>query len=253
MRRWNIAKKRRLIELLALALIMGVFQTGCGSSSPGVIEDPYPESQRVVLAELFTQPFLLCPNSQSAVKAMDQLAGDYGPTKLIVLEYYYDNNPDYILPNTIERKDAYGVEYTPTVCFNGSHNKVDKWEGIDAYVSMINAEREKDTEIELTVTRSKVDEEDQLMIDVYNRTDSALENVWVWFVYYVVPAGYENRQVVIYISHSPQLGLLEAGNSESFSMEVETELPDNAGFIAFLQESDTENGEVYQAVQLALD
>jgi thiol-disulfide isomerase/thioredoxin len=88
------------------------------------------ENQRVVIVELFVAP--TCPNCRYAKDAMAQLLEQYGFDKLVVLEEYGWDVPDYTgwaTAETIDRFKWYtnslGISrHTPDAYFNGLNRSV---------------------------------------------------------------------------------------------------------------------------------
>jgi len=119
------------------------------------------ENQRVVMVELFVAP--TCPNCRYAKDAMAQLLEQYGFNKLVVLEEYGWDVPDYTgwaTAETIDRFKWYtnslGISrHTPDAYFNGLNQSVHyNNSSYNNYKAAIDAELAKEPKINISASSS---------------------------------------------------------------------------------------------------
>lgn len=229
-----------LVLLLTLSL-----SAGCGngkeSGNGGDVEDPYPDSQRVVLVEMFTQS--RCPACGPVASDLEQLARDYTSSKAILLEYYLN-----VASAINGRFNEYEVKYTPTVCFNGPQN-ADGPASYDQYKSRVDSERAKGSAITITAEKSVSDSKVDIQAVVYNNTSNTLDDSTMWFAVYEDYGSTKLHNVVQGLKSGGVVNGLSSGISESFSQSFD--LPDsdmsNVVVVVFLQDYESPSWEILQA------
>jgi hypothetical protein len=104
----------------------------------------------VVLIEMFIQTG--SDPSKPAGQALERLAEEYGPSKIILLEYYL--TADLYAKGAWDRADSYGVGGTPTVCFDGPQNMVKGKTSYKEYKAQVDSERAKTASLVITAQKS---------------------------------------------------------------------------------------------------
>lgn len=177
---------------------------------------------------------------------MEQLAEDYGPTAVVLLEYYLST--DYRGAGVRERAfDDYDVPYTPTVYFNGPQNAAGL-ESYDEYGSRVNDERAKESSIVITVDKAVSGSKLAVNAEVLNGDGGAVIDSDVWFVLYEDVGSSEKHYVVLDIERGGAVDSLPEGGTESFSEEFDLSDSEtgNVEAVVFLQSAGSSR-EVLQA------
>lgn len=237
--------RQLLIVVLGLIVVLSL-SVGCDGSA-NIAEDPNPDSQRVVLVELFT--YSGEKPCEQAGQALEELADGYGPSKLLLLEYYLSEGLSTV--EGFNRFVDYNLEYeVPAVCFNGRVNAVNQWESYEEYKARADSERAKDTPIVITAEKSFSDNKIVVDANVYNAGKSLLSGFEMLFVAYEDTGHLNRRNLVRDIESGPSMfDSLSAGESAPFNITFD--IPDcdtsKIEVVVFLQSTSPETREVLQA------
>ena len=175
---------------------------------------------------------------------MEELASDYGTSKIALLEYYVSS--DYIIDAIAERWSDYGLRYTPTVCFNGLSN----WsftDDYDGYKKKIDSERAEDSSIDITATKTTSDNTLSLQVEVLNNSGATLYDLTMRVALYE-DMGATHKHNVVRALESRADPVTGMAPGETDQWQTNLELPDsdlaNVEAVVFLQDSE---GDVLQA------
>ncbi len=135
-----------------------------------------PENQRVVMVELYVHEG--CGPCGVVEPILEQLAQDYGPSKMILLEEHLWDN--YEIPETNDRYDWYipsDKRGTPDTLFNGLNQRRQGVYSYNEYKNIVDDEMDKGANISISVVRETNSSTITLSGTIKNISSSFLENL----------------------------------------------------------------------------
>ena len=175
--------KKILLVLLIIGVIISLL-VGCnavttpssGSEGEGEGEGEMETVDRVVMVELFTSH---CPNCLVVEPILEQIAGEYERSKMILVEVVTWGNAitvggndryKWYLPDTYQRT-------TPNTFFNGSNQRIWLTGSYYTFKSKIVAELAKEAKININVTKTENSGSITLSGSFKNINSSTLDNL----------------------------------------------------------------------------
>ena len=145
-----------LIAFPICALFKPIVSTACPAFSDEAFT-PYATTQRVVLAELFTATW--CEFCPYATRAINELADEYGSSRLLVLQYHPNDGVDpFGNTETDARMSYYNITAYPTMIFDGTINTVGGWTGAyDSYNATTQSELQEPSDVSISFAGSLTD------------------------------------------------------------------------------------------------
>ncbi len=181
------------------------------------------------------------------MRAIEKLAGELGPEKLLVLQYHYRDS--YSTTATEAKVKEYQIRGFPSVFFNGGNlvsGGSDKSYGM--YLEVIKKELEKPSPTTIVVTAGTANNEPAITFKVTNISHADLQAVALKVVFYEDIGTNEHHYVVRDILQPLAIDLLPAGNTRVFNITSSTSRQAIKG-VVFLQDVAQE---VYQAAGFVL-
>jgi len=182
-------KKRYYLILILIIFFLAIYSNNNYANDKN-LEDTF--NPRVVLVELFVQA--TCATCPQAEYCLEELAWEYGPEKMILLEKHIWGD-GYDIPETNARYDWYvgdGVKGTPDVFINGLTNRIqglacecsDIDENYLVYKQAIDDELARPSYLELSAT--KIVDNSSILIEgeVKNVSKITLKNLVVFGMVY---------------------------------------------------------------------
>ena len=242
--------KKFLLILLTVGLIACLL-VGCNvtTSTEGEGEgEGEGEVARVVLVELFTSH---CPQCKTVEPILEELAGEYERTEMILVEVgtwgdaiTIGGNDRYkwYLPDSNQRE-------TPNTLFNGSNQRIWKVASKDSFKSKIDIELAKEAKIRINVSKTEDSESTTLSGSIKNINTSALNNLVInGMIFKDNNIVGEKYMVSKIIKDTTEIGVtLASGAEQSFEFVLEElSWAFNINGVIFVQDSSTK--EVLQAI-----
>jgi hypothetical protein len=168
------------------------------------------------------------------LQALEKLADELGPTRLLVLEYHI--NDSYANHSTLARLLAYGVTSWPTVFFNGANPVLGggyvMQDDYDAYKSKISNELSQPSPV--TINASKNYSSESLVVNVMltNTSDQAITNAQLIGITYLDQSKSQYRAVVNDMSSASTPVNLSPG--ETLNLQLTFERPASTAQVALL-------------------
>jgi len=239
--------KKRLLILLLLGIISISF-TGCLS---WLFPEPNNPPDRVVIAELFIQ--VGCYHCTIVEPILEQLAEDYGPSQMILLEEHLWGD-GYDTPEINARYDWYipSGQGTPDVLFNGlnqrrqgsSYNYFD-------YQSIIENELAKEAKINISASGEKFSSLMSISGNIKNISTSNLENLEINGMIFEDRGSNGLRYLVLDIFDGQEVSSISPGETVEFSFSSENLNWQNSNkvhAVIFVQVPNSPTKEILQAL-----
>jgi len=242
--------KKLLLILLMIGLVVCLL-IGCNVTTPTEGEgegEGEGEVARVVLVELFTSH---CPQCKTVEPILEELAGEYERTEMILVEVgtwgdaiTIGGNDRYkwYLPDSNQRE-------TPNTLFNGSNQRIWKVASKDSFKSKIDIELAKEAKIRINVSKTEDSESTTLSGSIKNINTSALNNLVInGMIFKDNNIVGEKYMVSKIIKDTTEIGVtLASGAEQSFEFVLEElSWAFNINGVIFVQDSSTK--EVLQAI-----
>jgi len=245
--------KKILLFLLVIGLVVFIF-AGCTPTIPtegvgeGEGEGEEETVDRVVMVELFTSH---CPNCIIVEPILEEIAGEYERSKMILVEVgtwgnaiTAGGNDRYIwyLPDIFQRT-------TPNTFFNGTNQRIWKVASKYLFKSKIVAELAKDAKISIQVSKTENSGSATLSGSIKNISTSTLNNLVInGMIFKDNGITGEKYMVSKIIKDTTEIGItLTAGAEQSFEFVLEElNWAINMNGVIFVQDSSTK--EILQAI-----
>ena len=117
-------------------------------------------------------------------------------------------------------ENGVGMEYTPSVCFNGLQDTVILKQSYEEYKSNVDSERSKDTSVVISAEKLVSGTVVTITAQMTNGYDSELTDVSSWFVIYEDLGSPGAHYVVRDIVQGPKLSSFAAGETQNFNIEL---------------------------------
>jgi thiol-disulfide isomerase/thioredoxin len=188
---------------VAIALLATAGLLACGNAPLSSVTSPsstapsssLPATGQVVLAEMFTGDW--CGYCPPAAQAIEKLAKELGPEKLLVLEYHSGDKS--ATPETEARAVEYRIRAYPTIIFNGSRSVVGSASmsnSYQRYVAVINTELAKAPPVTVKATMTASGTQVSLDINVGNSGISGITDAELIAVVYEDTGTEEHHYIV---------------------------------------------------------
>jgi len=206
---------------------------------------------RVVMVELFI--YVGCSHCTIVEPILEQLAEDYGPSKMILLEEHLWGD-GYDTPEINARYDWYipSGKGTPDVLFNGlNQRRQGSSYNYSDYQSVIENELAKETKINITASGEKFSSSMSISGNIKNISISNLENLEINGMIFEDRGSNGLRYLVLDIFDGQEVSSISPGGTIEFSFSSENlnwQNSDNVHAVIFVQAPNSSTKEILQAL-----
>jgi len=207
-----------------------------------------PENQRVVMVELYVK--VGCGPCGVVEPILEQLAQDYGPSKMILLEEHLWDI--YEIPETNDRYDWYipSGQGTPDALFDGLNQRRQGVYSYNEYKNIVDNELDKGANISISAVKETGNSTITVSGTIKNITSSFLENLIIQGMVFEDRGEKGLRSLVLDIFDGQKVSSLAPDDIISFSFTSE-ELnwlnESNVHGVIFVQAPDSPTKEILQA------
>lgn len=253
-----IEMKKLLFRLMSIALIAYLF-AGCDSVIPDIENgESGPISERVVMIELFTATW--CPPCTIVKPTLEQLAEEYGPSQVILLEEHiwdsdYHNTEAEMRYYWYTSEDDRGI---PDVLFNGLNQRIvgassENYENYENYKEAIEAELIKETKIYISTSKKIKYSTITISGNIKNVSSSPLSSLIINGMIFEDRGELGLHYLVLDIFEGKKINLIATNETVSFSFtseELDCEDINNVHGVIFVQAFEDPGREILQALYI---